>query len=133
MEGLAPFGTLDFLYMPSRDVAADARHFVDVLGGTSVFAIDDGGTRVAMVALGAEPPSVLLTDHLNTDAPILVYRVDDLASQADRLTASGVEGWRLELPMGPAFSFTAPGGQRFALYEPTRPSVVEHFTGRHDF
>ena len=133
MEGHAPFGTLDFVYMASRDVAADTRHFVDVLGGTTTFAIDDGGTRVAMIALGAEPPNVLLTDHLDTEAPILVYRVDDLAREVERLKNNGVDGWRLELPMGPAFSFRAPGGQRFALYEPTRPGVVEQFRGRHDF
>jgi len=127
------FGTLDYLYMASRDVAADLRYFVDVLGGEPVFAIDDGGTRVAMVRLGEEPPSVLLTDHLDTDAPILVFRVDDLDARLERLRDKSVDGWRLELPMGPAFSFTAPGGQRIALYEATRAQVVEHFIGRHDF
>jgi hypothetical protein len=133
MEGGAPFGTLDYVYMPSRDVAADLRYFTEVLGGTKVFAIDDGGTRVAMVALGVEPPRLLLTDHLETDAPILVFRVDDLSAQVARLRANDVEGWRLELPMGPAFSWTAPGGQRVAIYEPTRVGVVAHFEGRSDF
>jgi len=133
VEGTVPFGTLDYLYMASRDGAADLRHFTEVLGGTAAFAIDDGGTRVAMVSLGAEPPAVLLTDHLDADRPILVYRVDDIASHVARLRAAGVDGWQLELPMGPAFSFTTPGGHRLALYEPTRPGVVEHFLGRHDF
>jgi hypothetical protein len=127
------FGTLDYVYMPSRDVAADVTYFTDVLGGTKVFAIDDGGTRVAMISLGAEPPRLLLTDHLDTDAPILVFRVADLAAEAERLRASKVDGWRLELPMGPAFSWTAPGGQRVAIYEPTRVGVVAHFEGRMDF
>lgn len=112
MDTAAPFGTLDYVYMPSRDVAADLRYFTEVLGGTKVFAIDDGGTRVAMVALGAEPPRLLLTDHLDTDAPILVFRVDDLSAQVARLQANNVEGWRLELPMGPAFSWTAPSTLR---------------------
>lgn len=133
MEGHGPFGSLDFMYMPSKDVAADLRYFVDVLGGEQVFAIDDGGTRVAMVTIGEEPPRVLLTDHLDTDAPILVYRVDDLKAQLARLKESGVDGWRLELPMGPCFSFTAPGGQRIALYEATRTEVLNHFLGRTDF
>jgi hypothetical protein len=133
MEGPVPFGTLDYVYMPSRDVAADLRYFADVVGGEVVFAIDDGGTRVAMVSLGAEPPQLLLTDHLDSDAPILVFRVADLAAQVKRLHAQEVEGWRLELPMGPAFSWTAPGGQRVAIYEPTRIGVVGHFVGRHDF
>jgi len=60
----APFGTLDYVYMSSHDVAADLRYFTDTLGGRRVFAIDDGGTRVAMVTIGEEPPAVLLTDHL---------------------------------------------------------------------
>lgn len=133
MDGAAPFGTLDYLYMPSHDVAADVRYFTEVLGGSKVFAIDDGGTRVAMVSLGAEPPQLLLTDHLDTDSPILVFRVADLAAQVARLRDNEVDGWRLELPMGPAFSWTAPGGQRVAIYEPTRLGVVSHFEGRSDF
>lgn len=130
---MPPFGTLDYVYMPSHDVAADVRYFTEVLGATKVFAIDDGGTRVALVALGAEPPRLLLTDHLDTDAPILVFRVADLGAQVARLRDNKVDGWRLELPMGPAFSWTAPGGQRVAIYEPTRVGVVAHFEGRADF
>jgi hypothetical protein len=133
MEGHGPFGPLDFVYMPSKDVPADLRYFVDVLGGEQVFAISDGDTRVAMVAIGDEPPRVLLTDHLDTDVPILVYRVDDLSAQVTKLRERKVDGWRLELPMGPAFSFTAPGGQRIALYESTRADVLSHFIGRNDF
>jgi len=133
MPGSVPFGTLDYLYMPSHDVAADLRYFTEILGGQTVFAIDDGGTKVAMVALGTEPPRLLLTDHLDTDAPILVFRVENIAAQVARLREQKVDGWRLELPMGPAFSWTAPGGQRVAIYEPTRPFVVAGFEGRRDF
>ena len=43
------------------------------------------------------------------------------------------KGRRIELPMGSAFSFEAPGGQRVALFELSRPAVVEHFAGRRDF
>jgi hypothetical protein len=133
MDDAPPFRTLDYLYMPSHDVVADVTYFTDILGGKRIFAIDDGGTRVAMVRLGEEPPRLLLTDHLDSDAPILVFRVDDLAAEQARLKAANVDGWRLELPMGPAFSWTAPGGQRVAIYEPTRVGVVAHFEGRHDF
>jgi hypothetical protein len=133
MEGNGPFGTLDYVYMRSRDVARDVAYFTDVLGATRVFAIADGGTRVAMVALGVEPPRLVLTDHLDSDAPILIFRVDDLDAELARLRLNDVDGWRLELPMGPAFSWTAPGGQRVAIYEPTRTGVVDHFVGRNDF
>jgi hypothetical protein len=32
---VAPFERLDFLYVPSGDVAADLAYFAEVLGGTS--------------------------------------------------------------------------------------------------
>ena len=54
---MAPFESLDFLYTPSRDVASDMADLVDVLGGARVvFAIDDGGIRVAMLELTDGPP-----------------------------------------------------------------------------
>jgi hypothetical protein len=128
------FERLDYLYMPSRDVAADVRYFTDVLDGRLVFAIEAMGTRVAMVALTEEPPRVVLAGHLDGERPILVYRVDDIAAAARELKGRGWEpGHALEIPQGPVRSFTAPGGQRLALYQLTRPGVVESFTGRRDF
>lgn len=129
-----PFEQLDFIYMPSRDVAADVRHFMDVLGAELVFAIDAMGTRVAMLRLADSPPALLLTDHLDGNQPILVYRVRDLDSALADLKSRGWEEARsLELPMGSASSFATPGGQRFAVYQSTRPGVVEGFAGRRDF
>ena len=54
------FDRLDFIYLPSRDVAADVEHFTRRLGGELVFAIEAFGTRVAMVRLVADPPALLL-------------------------------------------------------------------------
>lgn len=131
---MPPLGQLDFIYMPSRDVAADVRHFTEILGAELVFAIDAMGTRVAMVSLSDSPPKLVLTDHLEGDQPILVYSVPDLDAALSVLDKRGWERERmLELPMGPACSFHAPGGQRIALYEPSRPQVVESFAGRRDF
>ena len=128
------FDVLDFLYMPSRDVAADAAYFCDILGGRLVFAIEDGGVRVAMIELTAGPPRVLLTDHLEGERPILVYRVADLATAVDDLAGRGWTSERsLEIPHGPCRSFRTPGGQRIALYQLTRPGVAAHFEGRRDF
>ena len=128
------FERLDYLYMPSRDVAADLRYFVEVLGGRAVFAVEGMGTRVAMVVMTDQPPQLLLAGHLDGDRPILVYRVDDLVAATDDLER---RGWRpghgLEIPQGPVQSFTAPGGHRLALYELTRPGVIETFAGRRDF
>ncbi|MEX2546676.1 MAG: VOC family protein [Chloroflexota bacterium] len=129
-----PFEQLDFVYMPSRDVAADVRYFTDVLGAELVFAIDAMGTRVAMVKLTESPPRLLLADHVEGDQLILVYRVPALdAALADLEKRGWTEARSLELPMGPASSFTTPGGQRIALYASTRPGVVEGFAGRRDF
>ena len=48
------FEQLDFLYIPSTDVAADAAYFTEVLGGRLAFAIDGDGARVAMVEMTEE-------------------------------------------------------------------------------
>jgi hypothetical protein len=130
----APFEQLDFVYMPSRDVPADVRYFEESLGAEVVFAIDGMGARVAMLKLAEALPRVLLADHVEGDAPILVYRVADLRTAISTLAGRGWQkGHSLELPMGPAHSFTAPGGQRLAMYEATRPGVVNSFAGRRDF
>jgi hypothetical protein len=129
------FEHLDYVYMPSRDVVADVAWFTDVLGGRLVFAIDGMGTRVAMVELTQAPPRILLAGHLDGDVPILVYRVDDLdAAMADLEERGWARGHTLEIPQGPVCSFIAPGGQRLAIYELSRPGVVAaNFEGRRDF
>jgi hypothetical protein len=127
------FGSLDFLYTPSSDVAADMEHLVE-LGGEVVFAIDGMGARVAAVRLHPGPPLVLLTDHLEGERPILVFRVADVEATQARLAALGwTRGSRREIPHGPCWSFTTPGGHRLALYELARPEVAAHFEGRRDF
>jgi hypothetical protein len=133
-DGPLPFERLDFLYVPSRDVAGDLAFFSEVLGGRVVFAIDSMGTRVAAVQLTEDPPLVLLTDHLEGDRPILVYRVPDLGAALSELEG---RGWRrehtFEIPHGPICSFSGPGGHRIAVYQLTRPEVDAHFEGRRDF
>ena len=127
-------GPLDFVYAPSSDVAADARWFTDVLGADLVFAIDESGTRVAMLRLGTDEPALLLTDHLPDERAVFIYRVDDLAAVSATLEARGCTPERtIELPPGPCTTFRAPGGHRLAIYERSRPGVVESMAGRHDF
>jgi hypothetical protein len=43
--------SLDVLYMPSRDVAADLAFYRDAFGARVIFAIEAMGTRVAEVAI----------------------------------------------------------------------------------
>jgi hypothetical protein len=127
-------GSLDFIYAPSSDVAADVRYATDVLGAELVFAIDSSGTRVAMVRLGAGAPPLLLTDHLPDDRPVFIYRVENLEATSKRLADRGWKPERtVELPPGPCTTFRAPGGHRLAIYEPTRPDVVTSMAGQRDF
>jgi hypothetical protein len=128
------FEQLDFVYMPSRDVAADVAWFTQVLAGRLVFAIEAMGTRVAMIELTPGPPRLILAGHLEGERSILVYRVDELERSAAELRERGWdEGHALEIPQGPVRSFSAPGGQRVAIYELSRPGVEASFEGRRDF
>jgi hypothetical protein len=131
---VTPFERLDFVYMPSRDVAADVRHFTSVLGAELVFAIEAFGTRVAMVRLSPEPPDLLLAGHLEGERPILVYRVADLDRAIEDLKARGWEPQpTFGIPHGPCCEFESTGGHRIAIYELTRPGADERFAGRRDF
>jgi hypothetical protein len=128
------FLQLDYLYTPSHDVAADAKYYTDVVGGRLAFAVEGMGARVAMIELTDGPPHVLLTDHLDGERPIYIYRVDELRKAVAALKRRGLEDERrLEIPMGPCSSFTMPNGHRIALYEASRPEVLKHFLGRKDF
>ena len=125
---------LDFLYVPSADVAADAGYWVNVLGANLVFAVDGMGARVAMLELGSSGPRVLLTDHLEDKRTVLIYRVEDLDRTMKELHSKGWKrGRSLEIPHGPCVSFATPGGQRVAMYQLARPEVAKHFVGRMDF
>ena len=128
------FESLDFVYMPSTDVASDVEYFTAVLGGRLVFAVEGMGTRVAMVELTEAPPRLLLAGHLAGDQPVLVYRVADLTSAIAELEA---RGWQrapsFEIPHGPVCSFRTTGGHRIAIYQLVRPEAGEHFAGRRDF
>jgi hypothetical protein len=128
------FDRLDFIYLPSRDVAADVEHFTRGLGGEVVFAIEAFSTRVAMVRLTPDPPPLLLAGHLPGDQPVLVYRVEDLdqavAELRDRHVYLRAE---FEIPHGRGAEMTNPGPQRVAVYERTRPEADERLAGRRDF
>lgn len=128
------FDSLDFIYHPSRDVKRDMAYFTDVLGGRLHFAVEGMGARVAAIELAPPPPLLLLADHVEGDTPILVYRVPKLREALVGLTKQGWEEVAaFEIPHGPICSFHAPGGQRIALYQLTRPAAAASFEGRRDF
>jgi hypothetical protein len=132
--GVALLEQLDFLYMPSRDVEADLAFYTAMLGGDVVFAIEAFGARVARIKLGEDHPALLLADHLEGEAPVLVHRVADFDAALSELERRGltVEA-QFGIPHGPCAEFRTPGGQRLAVYELTRPGADRHLAGRHDF
>jgi hypothetical protein len=126
------FGPLDFVYLPSRDVATDLRHWTRA-GAEVVFAVERFETRVAMLTLGSGP-GFLLAQHLEGDAPVLVYRVEDLEAAVADLGARGLGvGERFEFPYGDAVEVPSPAPQRVAIYERTRPDRGDSLRGRRDF
>ena len=133
-DGPLPFDQLDFLYVPSADVAAEADDLASAVGARTVFRIEAFGARVAMLQLTAGPPALVLADHLEGERPIFVYRVAGLDPAVDALKARGFDpGPRFGIPHGPCCSFATKGGHRVAIYELTRPQVADGFAGRRDF
>ena len=128
------FDGLDFVYLPSRNVAADVKHFTLGLGAEIVFAIEAFGTRVAMVRLAPEPPPLLFAGHLQGDQPVLVYRVENLDRAVAELRSRHIDlSVEFEIPHGRGAEITNPGPQRVAVYERTRPEADERLAGRRDF
>jgi catechol 2,3-dioxygenase-like lactoylglutathione lyase family enzyme len=124
------FASLDYVYVPTEDVDASAGRYVESLGAELVWKVHGMGTVVACLRVSEAGPKILLSGHLEGENPILVYRVDDYATAVAALRAVDVELHEVELPPGPCATFRAPGGQRLAVYERTRPGVEEHFAGR---
>jgi hypothetical protein len=132
--GGGPLESLDFVYAPSRDVAADLAHYRDALGAEVVFAIEAFGTRVAMVRPQRSGPPLLLAGHLEGETPFLVYRVAKFESALAELERRGAEvEARFGIPHGPCASIRSPAGQRIAVYELTRPGADRRLAGRSDF
>jgi hypothetical protein len=130
----AMFRSLDFVYLPSREVASELKHLVDGLGGSLVFAIERFGTRVAMVEMAPGSPAVLLAEHLDGNAPVLVYRVEDLEETVATLAGRGVDvRARFGIPHGPGAELAMAGPQRIAVYQLTRPEAPGQLAGRRDF
>jgi hypothetical protein len=127
------FRSLDFVYVPTADVDAAARRYVDELGAALIWKVRGMGTVVACLHVSDDGPSILLSGHLEGENPILIYRVDDYETAVAALRASGAdELHELEIPHGPCASFRAGGGQRLAVYELTRPGAARRFDGRID-
>lgn len=128
------FDRLDFVYLPSDDVAADIEQYTGGLGAELVFAIERFGTRVAMVRADPDGPALLLAEHLEGDRPILIFRVEDLDAASAELRGRGVElGSEFGMPYGHGVQLVMPGPQRLAIYERSWGERGEGLAGRRDF
>lgn len=128
------FEELEFVYLPSVDVASELARYEADLGAEVVFAIERFGTRVAMLRLTEGAPKLLLAQHLHGEQPVLVYRVADLGAAEIELRDRGAAvGERFEFPDGEAAEIELPGPQRIAVYERTRPERAASIVGRRDF
>jgi predicted enzyme related to lactoylglutathione lyase len=128
------FLSLDYLYVPAKDIEASVRYYTQQLGGELVWKIHAFETWVAGIRLSPTGPLVLLAEHLQGDAPILIYRVERLESTIAALRARGwtLESGPFEIPNGPCYTFRDPTGVRLAIYENQRPEVAQEFAGRID-
>jgi catechol 2,3-dioxygenase-like lactoylglutathione lyase family enzyme len=128
------FESLDYIYVPTADVALAVRRYTDELGAEVVFKVRGMGTEVACVRVAKDGPAILLSGHLEGEVPILIYRVRDYEEALARLREAGISNiHELEIPHGPCASFRVPDGQRIAVYELTRPGAAASFDGRTDF
>ncbi len=126
------FGSLDYIYVPASDVDAEARRYAETLGAELAWKVRAMGTTVACLRVAGAGPAILLSGHLRGPGAILVYRVEDYAATVGRLREQGVAVHELEIPHGPCATFTMEAGQRYAVYELTRPDAVHLFDGRID-
>ena len=127
------FQSLDFIYVPTGDVDAAADHHQSILGAELLWKVRAMGTTVAALRLSPSGPQILLSGHLAGERPILVYRVDDYHATVAALRAGGLDDIdELEIPHGPCAAFRLEDGQRYAVYQLTRPHADEHFAGRID-
>jgi catechol 2,3-dioxygenase-like lactoylglutathione lyase family enzyme len=131
---MAMFLSLDYLYVPAKDIEESVRYYTERLGGELVWKIHAFNAWVAAVRLAATGPMVLLADHLHEETPILIYRVAQLESTTAALRGRGwtPESGPFEIPNGPCYTFRDPTGIRLAIYENQRPEVDQDFAGRFD-
>jgi catechol 2,3-dioxygenase-like lactoylglutathione lyase family enzyme len=128
------FESLDFLYVPAKDIESSVKYYTNVLGGKLVWKIHAYGVWVACIKIAKEDkPHLLLADHINEKDLMLIYRVNSLDKASTELKSRGWrEESRIEIPPGPCCTFRDPAGNALVIYENVRPAVMQEFTGKID-
>src|SRR6266478_2483650 len=102
--------TIDYLEMPSKDLAATKNFFTNLFGwtfqdyGPDYCAFDDG--RMAGGFFASEK-----TSSVDAGAPLIVFYHPELARLGGKITRE-----IFEFPGGRRFHFEAPGGGEFAIW-----------------
>ena len=129
----AVFERLDFVYLPSRDVEADVKHYTDRLGGSSCSRSKH--SRLAWQWSALPPtlprccsPGIWLETSRSSSSASMTSRARSTSS-----IAAGGDRRQLRDPAGPAVELISPGPQRLALYQLTRPEALDRLAGRRDF
>jgi hypothetical protein len=125
------FGSLDYIYVPAADVDSEAERYAGTLGAELIWKVRAMGTTVACLRVAKAGPAILLSGHLQGPGAVLVYRVPDYPATVRLLRQRSVTVHELEIPHGPCATFTL-AGQRYAVYQLTRPHAVQLFDGRID-
>lgn len=125
------FGSLDYIYVPAADVDAEAERYAGTLGAELIWKVRAMGTTVACVRVAEAGPAILLSGHLQGPGAVLVYRVPDYPATVRLLRQRSVTVHEFEIPHGPCATFTL-AGQRYGVYQLTRPHAVHLFDGRID-
>jgi hypothetical protein len=129
------FKSLDYLYVPAKDIELSIAYYTEQLGGKLLWKVHAFETWVAAIqlAVGNQSPQVLLAAHLAGTAPLPIYRVEQIDESISALKARGWSSDRVvELPNGPCYIFQDPTGVHVAIYENRRPETDRKFAGHFD-
>ncbi len=127
------FQSLDYLYVPAKDIELSIAYYTEQLGGKLLWKVRAFETWVAAIELADRSPQVLLAAHLAGTAPLPIYRVEQIDETVRCLKERGWQSDRVvELPNGPCHLFQDPTGVHLAIYENRRPDTDRKFEGIFD-
>jgi predicted enzyme related to lactoylglutathione lyase len=120
------FKRLAYIYIGTKDYAADYAFYKNVLNAQLVWEFNRFGAKVAAFSLSGEP-YLLLADHVKEPCKRLIYEVDNLKDAAKILTARGwkADSKKFGIPDGYCLNFNDPSGNEYAIAEMSRPRLLE--------
>lgn len=123
---VAPFPSLEYLYLGSAAFERDLAYSRDVLGAPLLWNLEGFGAHVAAFRLG-DGPLLLLADHRPAPSCMPLYSVPDVKETAKGLRKRGwtSDGRPFEIPNGLCYVFDDPSGNRLGVFQNDRPRPFE--------